>query len=98
MNIKATLKKSLFSVQQVAEIIATRAAANSSSFFLFSFFFFFFSFFFGEKSTENWWGKNEKKVPVCSTGRYTRNNNFFKGGLSPKAKWTLATGSLRSLY
>ena len=30
---QATLKKSLFSVQRVAEIIATRAAAKSSVFF-----------------------------------------------------------------
>ena len=74
---QATLKKSLFPVQWVAEIMATRATAISS-------FFSFFLFLFGKRSTKifgNFFSKIEKKVSsqpyLDSPGRWTGNNIFF---------------------
>ena len=78
--VRPPLKKSLFPVYRVAEIVASRAAAKSS----------FFSFFFFWK----WWnldhkkkmGKMKKKsshsAVIKSPGRWTGNNIFFKGGLN----------------
>ena len=80
---KATLKKSLFPVQRVAEIMASRTAAKSS----------FFPFFVGgKKIVKKKIGKkivvNEKKrsqlALIDSPGRWTGNNIFSKGGLKPK--------------
>ena len=53
-SVKATHKKSLFPVQRVAKIMATRAAANP---------FFFLYFLFGKKKTENF-AKKKKRVPL----------------------------------
>ena len=64
--LRPPLKKSLFPVQRVAEIVASRAAA----------------FFFGKKiitflNKKNC--KNEiKKFPVCTSGRSTHNNFFLR--------------------
>ena len=70
---EATLKKSLFPVQRVAEIVASRAAANL----FFPPLFFLVRKFFG--------GQNEKKeFPFCSnihTRLLDRKQYFFKGGL-----------------
>ena len=72
--IRPPLKKSLFAVQRVAEIMATRAAANSFLFFL-------LFFLVGQILKKS---KIKKKSPhpaLISPGRSNGNKLFFKGGV-----------------
>ena len=87
-TVRPPLKKSLFPVQRVAIIMASREAAKS-------FFFFFLNIFspckeMVEKKLGNKRkiGKCEKKCPypalIESPGRWTGNKFVFKGGLRPQ--------------
>ena len=87
--IEATLKNSLFSVQRVAEIMASWAAAIF--FFFFRFFFSFYNFFFfgggGKKilkflTTIFFWQNEKKKFPFCRyilTRQLDPKQHFFQG-------------------
>ena len=82
MVVQATLKKSLFPVQRVAEIVASQVAAIL-------FFFPNIFFFLGKKMMNLFTKKNGKmkkksfhSAVMNSPTRWTGNNIFFKGGLT----------------
>ena len=82
MKVRPPLKKSLFPIQRVTRIKASREAGN--------FFFFIYIFFYIVKNKENTQKQRKKSLNLKKTtlsaligspGRWTGNKVIFKGGL-----------------